>query len=107
MAIFADLFVDMMSSNITVQTFISRSDEGVASYSSPQTYLSHIANKTQNVIAANGQTVVARGQAWLDTVDPISVNDLVTFPDGSVPVILAVDVASDETGPAVTRLTFQ
>jgi hypothetical protein len=105
--IFADDFVDMMTQQIIVQTFISRSDEGVASYASPQTYQCRINFKTKNIFTGPGQMVTARGTAWLDTVDPISTNDRIIFPDGTEPKILEVNQESDEVGPAFTSLLFQ
>lgn len=107
MPIFADDFTDMMTQTITVQSFISRTDEGVPSYASPQTYKCRINYKTKNMIGADGQMVTVRGQAWLDTVDPISVNDRVIFPDGTEPQLLEVNQESDEVGPAYTSFYFQ
>jgi hypothetical protein len=107
MAIFADDFLDLMPATITVQTILDRDFDGPAVYASPAEYRARINTKTQNVINAAGQLVVARGCAWLDTVDPISINDRVIFPDGSEPKILVVNVDEDETGPAVTKLYFQ
>ena len=107
MPIFADDFTDMMTQTITVQAFISRTDEGVASFSSPQSYAARINYKTRNMIGADGQMVTIRGQAWLDTVDAISVNDRVIFPDGTEPKLLQVDQISDENGPAYTSFLFQ
>lgn len=107
MAIFADDFLDMMTQEITVQPFQRRTDEGVAIYGSPQTYACRINFKTQNVLGPMNQLVAVRGQAWLDTVDPISANDRVIFPDGSEPQLLNVNQESDEVGPAYTAFYFQ
>ena len=107
MAIFADEFLDMMPALITVQTIVDRDYAGTPVYASPVEYRSRIDNETKNVINAAGQLVVARGCAWLDTVDPITVNDRVIFPGGEEPNILVVNVNSDETGPAYTKLYFQ
>src|SRR4051812_45709217 len=107
MAIFADEFTDMMPAVITVQTIVDRAYDGPAVYSSPADYAARINNTTQNVINAAGQLVVARGCAWLDTVEPITVNDRIIFPGGEEPNILRVDVGSDENGPAFTKVYFQ
>ncbi len=107
MAIFADLFTDMMPSIITVQTIVDRAYDGPAVYSSPADYQARINNTTQNVIDSTGKLVVARGCAWLDTVEPISVNDRIIFPGGEEPNILRVDKGSDETGDCFTKLYFQ
>lgn len=107
MAIFADEFLDMMPAIITVQTIIDRTYDGQPIYSSPNDYRARIDNETKNVINAAGQLVVARGCAWLDTVDPITVNDRVIFPGGEEPNLLVVNVNPDENGPAYTKLYFQ
>jgi hypothetical protein len=107
MAIFGDEFQDMMPARVTVQIILSRSNKGVPVYGSPQVYIARINTQTRNIIGADGQQVVARGCCWLDTVDPITVNDRVTFPDGSLPILLVVNVEEDENGPAFTKLFFQ
>lgn len=107
MAIFADLFVDMMPAVISVEALLSRAYDGPATYGPVADYQARINNTTQNVINAAGNLVVARGCAWLDTVEPITVNDRIIFPGGEEPNILRVDVGSDENGPAFTKLYFQ
>ncbi len=108
MSIFADEFTDFMQDTVTIQRIVGRTDDGKPSYSSPVTYKARIDNKTRNVIGNDGQTVVARGRAWLDTVDEITVNDSVVFNGAGKPVvILNVNQVPDETGPAYTALDFQ
>jgi len=106
-SIFADEFTDMMTQTITVQPFIGRNDENVPSYGPAKTYLCRINFKTQNILGPANQFVQVRGQAWLDTVDPISTNDRVIFPDGSEPQLMDVNQESDEVGPAYTSFYFQ
>jgi hypothetical protein len=107
MGIFADAFQDMMPATVTVQSMVGRADDGTPVYSSPNTYQARVSFKTRNTIGKDGQTVVARGRAWLDTVDRITVNDLITLDDGSNPIVLNVSQIADETGPAYTALDFQ
>lgn len=108
MAIFADEFRDMMSGTITVQTLIGRGDDGAPVYATPVSYKALIENNVRSTIGKDGQIVAAKGRVYIDTVDPIGANDLVTFDDSQVPVvILNVNVLSDESGPAVTLLDFQ
>lgn len=107
MAIFADEFRDMMAAVVTVQAIVDRAYDNAPVYGSPQSYQARITYKTENVVAHDGAIVVARGWAWLDTVEPISVNDLVTFPNGEQPNVLNVNLLEDETGPAYTKLYFQ
>lgn len=107
MGIFADLFTDLMPATVTVERITGRSYDGKATYGAPSTYVARVNNVTRNVIGADGQLVVASGIAWLDTVAPFTVNDRVTFADGTQPVLLRVDQVPDETGPAYTSFSFQ
>lgn len=100
-------FLDLMPSSVTVQGFLSRTQYGVASYASPRSYSARVSYKQRLVRAANGEQAVARGSAWLATSDVVTVQDLVTLPDGTVPILLAVNSEPDETGAALyVRLDF-
>ena len=107
MGIFADLFVDMMPATITVERITGRDKYNKPTYGAAASYPARINNVQKNVIGPDGQMVVARGRAWLDTVDPFTVNDRVTFPDGSHPKLLNVNQVPDEKGPAYTSFDFQ
>lgn len=107
MSIFADDFRDLMTQQVSVRTFTGRTDEGVPVYSATNTYLCRVNLQMKNIIGKDGQMVTARGTAWLDTASPISTNDEVTLPDGSIAVLLLVNQESDENGPAYTGLIFQ
>lgn len=107
MSIFADDFLDMMPATITVQRLTGRSPSGTPVYGATASYRARINNKIQNIIGRDGQQVVVNGTAWLDTVAAITVNDLVTFPDGSQPILQAVNRNTDETGDAYTAIYFQ
>lgn len=107
MSIFADLFVDMMPDTLTVEAFLGRDTYGAATYGPARTYTARVNNVQRNVLNAQGQMVVAKGRAWLDTVDTITVNDRVTLDDGTQPVLLNMNQVPDETGPAYTSFDFQ
>jgi hypothetical protein len=107
MSIFADDFVDMMADTITVERMTGRADDGVPTYAAPVSYRARVNYKTHNVLNAQNQLITARGMMWLDTVDSITVDDRITLPDGSRPVILFSNLNTDETGPAYTRVDFQ
>lgn len=108
MSIFADLFVDMMATTVTVERLTGRDTYGNPTYGAPQgPYAARVNNVQRNVIGPDGQMVVAKGRAWLDTVDPFTVNDRVTLADGSKPILLNVNQVPDELGPAVTSFDFQ
>lgn len=107
MSIFADDFADMMAATVTVERITGRDTYGKATYGAATTYIARVNNVQRNVIGPEGQMVVARGRAWLDTVDTITVNDRVTFADGSHPKLLNVNQVPDENGPAYTSFDFQ
>lgn len=107
MSIFADDFTDLMPSSVSVAKLTGRADDGTPTYATAVSYTARVNTKTHNVIGRDNQLVVARGTAWLDTVDAITADDKVTFSDGTIAVILAVNVEPDENGPAYTRLDFQ
>ena len=107
MSFFAEEFLDMLVDTITVQQLVSRADDGTPQYSSPRSYPARINYDTHNVVGPNNQLVTANGVAWLACIDTIRVDDRITFPNGSTPIILKVNLESDEDGPAYTRLDFQ
>jgi hypothetical protein len=105
---FADDFLDLMTSEIIVSQVIGKDTYGATIWGSPNTYAGRIVYKTHNVIGPQGQLVTANGIIWLDTTDPISLNDQVLMPDGSTPILLQVNQPTDETGGiAYTRIDFQ
>ena len=106
--IFADEFQELMAGTVTVQSLIGRTDDGMPIYSAAASYKALIDNSTRNVISASGHQISAKGTAYVDTIEPITANDLVTFNDVHVPIVLLnVNVLSDENGPTVTILNFQ
>ncbi len=107
MGIFADLFIDMMATTVTVQEIIGRDTYGAPVFGSPRSYVARVNNLQRNVIGPEGQLVVSRGRAWLDTVDAMTVNDRFTLADGSEVKMLNVNQVPDETGPAYTSLDMQ
>jgi hypothetical protein len=107
MTFFAENFLDMLVDTVTVAPMTGRSDDGQATYGAPKSYQARINYETHNVLGKENQLVVARGVIWMACIDPINVDDRITFPDGTQPVILMVSAGSDENGPAYTKLDFQ
>lgn len=108
MGIFADLFTDLMPTTVTVELITGRDYQGKATYGPPSDpYPARVNNVQRNVIGPDGQLVVARGRAWIDTVAPFTVNDRVTLADGSQPILLNVNQVPDENGPAYTSIDLQ
>lgn len=97
-------FLDLMTQLVTVEPFISRDAYGAPTYGAPTTYRARINAKSHFIRTSDAEQVVARGMAWLAADGPISVNDRITMPDGSQPLILDSNAENDEDGPLYVRL---
>lgn len=104
---FVDELRDLMPHSIIVEPFLGRDRFGAPTYGAAVTYQGRVANKTRNVIGADGQQVVSSGDVVLATITTVSVDDRVTLPGGKQPVLLASNMNADETGDAFVTLYFQ
>lgn len=91
-------WADLFPLTVTVQGFVGRDSYGTPSYGSPNSYAARIVYKLRDIRRADGQVVTARSVIWLATSESFEVNDLVTLPDGSTPLILDIGGPTDETG---------
>lgn len=108
MAIFADDFRDMMRQTVKVEPFLVRDQYNAPTYGAAKFYIARVNDTRKNIIGPDGQLIAIRGIAWLDTADPLSVDDRVTLPDGTRAKLVEVNAAPDETGgTAITRFMFQ
>jgi len=97
-----------MSQTITVEAYLGSSAKDVPSFGPAKTYKCRTVMKSKNTLGRDGQEVVARGYSIIATIDPITVNDRITFgDDGSQAVVLNANPENDEVGPLYTRLDFQ
>ena len=99
-------WADLMPAEVTVQSFISRTSYGVASYGSPVTYQARVQFTNRLIRISESEQAVARGKVWLATTDAITVQDKILLPDGTTPLILTAQVIEDEKGPLYTQLFF-
>ena len=99
-------WLDLMPDTVVVQSFAGRDQYGVGSYGSPNGFEARVTYRNRSVTTASGEEVVARGEAWLATVEHITPQDKITLSDGTNPLILSVDRISDETGPLYTKIFF-
>lgn len=102
---------ELTSHTLTVERLLGRADDGTPSYGGSTTYTCHMEFKTKNTLgrlSMGGQVAGFRGRAWVNTLDPISVDDRVTLDDGTQPIILQVTIPTDQLGPPIyTLLEFQ
>lgn len=95
-----------MTQTVQVEPFVSRDAYGKATFGAAVSYRARVNFKTHFVRNNDAEQVVARGTAWLATSANITVNDRITLPDGSHPLLLDVNGENDEAGPLYVRLDF-
>lgn len=100
-------FLDMMKDEITVQSGQTLDVYGAPSAGTSSTKQCRIVRKNKLARDAAGAEVVAGTQVWLQAPSGISVTDTVTMPDGSTPVIIAIEAYPDEDGLHHEVLLFQ
>jgi hypothetical protein len=78
----------------------------VIAYAAPVNYRARVTYSHKRITSrATGQDVVSSIQVWIIGVIPtINVDDRVTLPDGTTPLIVSWDLVSDETGNHHTKL---
>jgi len=95
-------WLDMMADTITIEPWVSQSVSGVPTYSGvTTTYPCYIEMKNHLIVDALGREILARGRVFMGSNANISVKDKITLPSEYVPVsppILAVNIATDESG---------
>lgn len=96
------LWLDMMADTVTIDPWVSQSVSGVPAYAgAPVTYPCYIEMKNHLIVDAAGREIMARGRVFMGSNVVASVKDKITLPSEYVPVsppILAVNVATDESG---------
>jgi len=100
-------FLELLQQTVTLAAFSSQNIYGTATYASGVTYKARIVKRPHRVRNNSGETVVAKGEVWFgpptadltDSTPPtITTQDRITLPDASTPIILSVDVVSDDSG---------
>lgn len=99
-------WLDLMPAKVTASPYLGANSYGQPSYGPAVTYQARVTYRNRRITNAAGEEVVARGEAWLATIDPITPKSKVQLDNGSFPLILSVDQVADETGPLFTKLYF-
>lgn len=94
----------LMIDEIDLEAFVSRDVFGAPSYAASVAVQCRIEGTNKKVFARTRTDPqymerIASGRIYLPPTPVITINDRVTLPDGSQPVILSVEANSDETGP--------
>jgi len=91
-------FLEWFKQTVTIEPFIGVNAYAEPQYGLPATYPAFVQRKTKLVRDRTGREVVSTAQMYLDGTVSVGVQDRITLPDGSQPVILSVEVLPDETG---------
>lgn len=104
---YADDLKDLMPDSVVWSPFVSRDQFGAPTYGTPTTLRARVVRKHRLVRDISGQQVVSTAQAWIISGDSeIGSTDQVTLPDGTTPVIAAVERQGDEVGGRHTKVMF-
>ena len=100
-------WLSLMPFTVSYEAAAVRDEFGkVTTYAAPVSYRARATYKHQRVASrATGQDVIASIQVWLNGVIPtINVDDRITLPDGTTPLIVSWDMPTDEVGNHHTKL---
>lgn len=94
-------WLSLMPFTVVYEAAGTRNEFGkVTTYAAPVSYRARVTYKHMRVASrATGQDVIASVQIWIaGIITALNVDDRITLPDGSTPLILSWDLATDETG---------
>lgn len=94
----------MMPDTVLIAPFTGMDQYGARTFGPDAPYQARVNNKTHFIHVGTPQQVQAKGTAIMACITPVSVNDRITMPDGSNPLILDVNQENDEVGALYTRL---
>lgn len=102
-------WLDLMPFTVTYEAVATRDEYGkVLTYADSVDYRARVTYKHMRVASrAAGQDVISSIQAWLNgVISTINVDDRFTLPDGTTPLIVSWDLATDEVGNHHCKVYF-
>lgn len=105
---FVDGLTDLLASTVVVSPWSGFSSDGeaVATYGAGSTYSARVVSKQTKVQTFEGAEEVATTEVWIASTSTFGPSDRVTLPDGSSPVMLAVETYRDEVGVTHSKVFF-
>src|SRR6185436_8554371 len=100
-------WLDLMPDTVTYEAMTGRDGQSKPTYGTAVSYRARVVYKyirTSN--RASGQDAVGTGEVWLAGILYPNIDDRITLPDGSQPIIVNWNVFTDETGPHHTVIIF-
>jgi len=91
-------FLEWFNQTITLEPFTGVNTYGEPQYGTAVQYSAFVQRKTKLVRDRIGQEAVSTSQVYLNGTVNVDIQDRITLPDGSRPVILSIEALPDETG---------
>lgn len=100
-------WADMMADTVTLAAVASRDAYGRPTFSSTTSYAARVVYKQTRIVnRTNGQDSIATGVIWICGTPTLGIDDQITLPNGSTPVILNWELLPDENGAHHTKVYF-
>lgn len=91
-------FADMFPQTIVHSEFGGRDAYGKRSFGSPTSYSARVINRNKLVKASDGSEKMSTSQVWIQGLPTVTPEDQIELPDGTTPIILAVEEYPDQDG---------
>lgn len=97
---------DMMPHTITHRAALGKDAYGkVNSWGAPTSYRARISSGSyRRASRITGDDVIASTVIWCPVISALAVDDEITLPDGSKPLLIDWQIAEDENGPHHMKL---
>jgi len=100
-------FLSLMPSTVTVYPLASRNADGHTTFGTTGVRIrARVVYTPHTVRLPDGRIGAAEGIAWLASTSPLSIQSKYVLPDGSSPVVYAVENIPDEDGQHHSKVFF-
>lgn len=89
---------DLLNQTVTIAAPSSTNVYGEVTHGTGSSVAARVEPRVEQVRTAEGAVVPSKAYVWMDGNVTVTTVSLLTLPDGSTPVILAVEKHTDETG---------
>jgi hypothetical protein len=98
--------IHWMCESLTIEPATTIHSYGRYSFGTAVNVAARIVPKTQKIIDKNGQDVISSAEIYVDSSATVTVNDRITLPDGTKPIILALQKFRDALGNLKLKVIY-
>lgn len=91
---------------VAIEPFSAYNDYGEPTYGTAVSNNARIVQKTKMVRDAGGKEVVSTTQIYVNGSATVATTSRITLPDGTKPLILAIDITPDARGNAYLKVIY-